>query len=184
MQNRLTKEQFAFIKYLTSLNTDDNRGTLAVLRRGLSGNPCEDLNMYRFVARKVPDSDRSTSREGVYYLVAALYALHPMETDEGNFGSHMKRAASQRADLEAAERRFTVLLNTRLEDLSSPLRQAVTMLKQAEKEIAVNWTGLFADLLHWEHPNKTVQRAWANSFWGYERPAEDTNQPAEHQQGD
>lgn len=182
MQNRLTKEQFAFIKYLTSLNTDNNRGTLAVLRRGLSGRPLEDLNLRRFVARKVPDSDRSTSREGVYYLVAALYALNPLETGKGNFGSHMKLAASKRADLEAAERRFTVLLNTRLEDLSSPLRQALSMLKR--EELAVNWPELFADLLHWEHPNKTVQRAWANSFWVYERPVEDINQPVEHQQGD
>ena len=181
MPNHLTDEQYAFMKYLTSLNTDKNRGTLAVLRRGLAGKPIEDLNLYRFVARKVPERDRSTNRESVYYLVAALYALQPESTDSGNFGSHMKTVAARRNDMEAAERRFTLLLNASIEDLNTPLRQAVMMLKQ--QELPVNWNALFADLLHWEHPEKYVQRAWANSFWSYERPAEteSANQPADNQ---
>lgn len=182
MQNHLSEGQYAFIKYLTGLNTDDDRGTLAVMRRGLSGIPVEDLNLYRFVAKKIPENDRGTNREGVYYLVAALYALHPSETTEGNFGSHMRLVAYQRDDQEAAERRFTVLLNTRIEDLAKPLRQAVTMVKQ--QELPVNWTGLFADLLHWDHPKKIAQRAWANSFWGYEGPVDDAKakEPDNHQQ--
>ena len=181
MPNHLTNEQYAFMKYLTSLNTDKNRGTLAVLRRGLAGKPIEDLNLYRFVAPKVPEKDRSTNRESVYYLVAALYALQPESTDAGNFGDHMKKVAYLRQDEEAAERRFTVLLNTRIEDLATPLRQAVMMVKQ--QELSVNWMALFSDLLHWDHPKKSVQRAWANSFWGYERPAENenANQPADNQ---
>lgn len=181
MPNSLSNEQYAFMKYLTSLNTDKNRGTLAVLRRGLAGNPIEDLNLYRFVARRVPDSDRGTPRESVYYLVAALYALQPESAPDGNFGDHMKRVTQKRNDLEAAERRFTVLLTASLEDLSTPLRQAVMMLKQ--NELPVNWTALFADLLHWNHPDKWAQRAWANSFWGYERPAENQTdtQPADNQ---
>ncbi len=181
MPDYLTKEQFAFLKYLTSLTTDKDRGALAVLRRGLAGKPVEDLNLYRFVARRVPDEDRGTSRESAYYLVAALYALQPASTDTGNFGAHMKQVADKRNDNEAAERRFTILLNSPLEDLATPLRQSVMMLKQLE--LPVNWMALFADLLHWGHPKKTVQRAWANSFWGYERPVETetTDQPAKNQ---
>lgn len=173
MQNRLTNEQIAFIRYLTELSIEDNRGTLAVLRRGLMGDPVNDLNLYRFVARRVPDVDRNTPREAVYYLVAALYALHPLNCENGNLGDHLKQAAAKRDDLEAAERRFTALLNTRLEDLNPPLRSAVTLLKQ--KELPVNWMALFSGLLRWDHPQKVTQRAWANSFWAYERPAE--NQP-------
>lgn len=169
MQSKLTKEQFAFVEYLTSLNIEDNRGTLAVLRRGLSGKPIENINLYRFVATHIPDSDRGTCREEVYYLLAALYATNPVLTKEGNFGSHMRQVADLRKDMEAAERRFTVLLNTRLEDLGKPLLQAVSMLKQ-QNELPVNWFRLFEDLLRWKHAQKYTQRAWANSFWGYERP--------------
>lgn len=185
MHNRLTNEQYAFVRYLTGLNVDAGRGTLAVLRRGLSGVPVEDLNMYRFVAPRVPESDRGTRRESIYYLTAALYALHPSNAEEGNFGDHMKRVALLREDQEAAERRFTALLNTRLEDLNTPLRQAVAMLRQTEAPVPVNWITFFADLLHWDHPRKFVQRAWANSFWGYQSPVQAINhQTAETQQGE
>lgn len=170
MQNHLTNEQYAFVQYLTSLNTDQNRGTLAVLRRGLSGKPVEDLNLYRFIARWVPDEDRGTPREAVYYLTAALFGLHPCVAMEGNFGGHLRRVAIARKDLDAAERRFTALLTTPLSDLAAPLRQAVTMLD----ELPVNWSALFADLLRWDLPQRTVQQAWANSFWAYEAPANDS----------
>ena len=166
MQNRLKDEQYAFIKYLINLTPETDRGALAVLRRGVSGNPAEDLNSYRYVARRIPDYDRGTPREAIYYLVAALYALNPYAITEGNFGTHMKQAASLRQDSEAAERRFTVLLTSRLEDLGKPLRQAVMMLKQLD--LPINWFGLFSDLLYWNLPRKNVQRAWANNFWAYE----------------
>jgi len=174
MQRRLSTEQYAFIKYLTNLSKEDNRGALATLRRGIAGNPLEDLNLRRFIARKVPDEVRDSPREGVYYLVAALYGFHPYNTETGNFGEHMKRVSLARDDSEAAERRFTVLLNARLEDLNAPLRQAVMMIRQQEPPIAINWGALLVDLLFWEHPQKISQRAWANSFWSYERP-EDKN---------
>lgn len=180
MPDYLTREQSAFLMYLTSLNTDANRGTLAVLRRGLAGNPIEDLNLYRFVTRHIPDSDRGIVREHAYYLIAALYALHPLLSASGNMGGHMKRASQLRNDGEAAERRFTVLLNTSLTDLAMPLRQAVTMLKQLD--LPVNWTAFFAGLLHWDNPDKFVQRAWANSYWAYDNRTENETitQPAEN----
>jgi CRISPR system Cascade subunit CasB len=175
MPEYLTKEQTAFIKYLISLTPENNRGTLAILRRGLSDHPADKLNMYRFVARKIPDYDRGTRYEDAYYLTAALYALNPNSTEDGNFGNHMKVIARQRDDNEAAERRFAVLLNTRIDDLNTPLRQAVMMMKQQDPPVRINWYELFADLLHWDNPQKVVQRAWANSFWAYERPTEEAD---------
>lgn len=165
----LTNEQNAFISYLAGLAKADDRGALAALRRGLSGNPADDLNLCRFVAPRLPDADRAAGREPIYYLTAALFALHPSEGNgQGNLGAHLKQAAGQRNDSDAAERRFTALLNTRRDDLDKPMRRAVMMLKQ--QEIPVNWRQLFSDLLLWDHPKKLTQRAWANSFWGYERP--------------
>lgn len=182
MQKRLSTEQFAFIKYLTSLNKEDNRGALATLRRGVGGNPLEDLNLRRFIARKVPDNVRDSSREGVYYLIAALYGFHPYDSDHGNFGEHMKHASLARDDSEAAERRFTALLNTRLEDINAPLRQAVMIIHQQEPPIAINWGALLFDLLLWDHPEKISQRGWANSFWSYERPETQDSNPSHENQ--
>jgi len=180
MQNRLTSEQYAFIKYLTSLSKEDNRGALATLRRGIAGNPLEDLNLRRFIARKVPDDVRDTAREGVYYLVAALYGFHPCNAEAGNFGETMKRVSMARKDSDAAERRFTALLNARLVDLNAPLRQAVMMVRQHENPIPVNWGALLADLLRWDHPEKISQRAWANSYWSYERSDDEQNPSTDH----
>jgi len=183
MQYRLTSEQYAFIKYLTSLNKEEDRGALAVLRRGVAGDPLLDLNLRRLIAHKVPDEVRDTPREGVYYLVAALYGFHPWDTDTGNFGDHMKRISKARSDSDAAERRFTALINARLSDLNAPLRQAVMMIRQQqEQRIPINWSALLVDLLRWDHPQKISQRAWANSFWAYERPPEPTDTPSNDNQ--
>lgn len=170
MKEYLTDPQFDFIKYLTSLTADKNRGTLAALRRGLSGRPENDLELYRFITRRIPEEDRNSYREAIYYLVAALYASHPYSTDEGNFGDHLRVVASLRTDQEAAERRFAALLNTRLQDIHRPLRHAIAMLDCQQQKIPVHWEALFADLLNWNSTSKSSQRAWANGFWVYERP--------------
>jgi CRISPR system Cascade subunit CasB len=166
MPSNLTPDQYHFMKYLTGLNHEDHRQELAVLRRGLSAPPAEDPNMFRIIARFVPDEDRNTQREKVYYLVAALYAFHPQQTENGNFGAHMALAAHTANDSSATERRFTVLLNAPSADLPDYLRQAVSFLKS--KEIPINWFSLFEDLLRWDDPNKSTQHKWANGFWAFQ----------------
>lgn len=164
MRDANPKPEDRFIAYLKSLDEKQQRGELAVLRRGLSQPPGSDVNMYRYVARFVPGFARGRLREQVYYLVAALFAYHPLSTKKGNFGNHMRASAGD-ANLEAVERRFTVLINSHPEDLPDYLRHAVSLLKS--KDIAINWEQLFKDLCHWDHPDRYVQRQWANSFWGY-----------------
>ena len=162
-----------FVEYLTRLTPENDRGTLAVLRRGLGYPPGQDLDMYRYVARFVPDAFRGKDREKVYYLVAALYAFHQLSTDEDlNFGSHMALAASQQKDLAATERRFVVLLNTNLADLADYMRQAISFLRA--NKVKINWQNLFDDLSHWDSRNKSVQRRWANSFWAYQKPVNES----------
>ncbi|MBI9051883.1 MAG: type I-E CRISPR-associated protein Cse2/CasB [Anaerolineaceae bacterium] len=153
-----------FINYLLELSQGQQRGELAVLRRGLSQPPANDVAMYPYVARFIPEKLRGSSTEKVYYLIAALFAYHPLNTLQGNFGAHMHAAANE-ANQESTERRFVVLLNAHVDDLPDYLRQAVSYLKS--KEIAVNWEALFNDLKQWSHPNRYIQRRWANSFWGY-----------------
>jgi len=153
-----------FINYLIELSQGQHRGELAVLRRGLSQPPARDVAMYPYIARFIPDNLRGSFYEKVHYLVAALFANHPINTAQGNFGAHMQ-AAAREASQEATERRFVVLLNAHADDLPDYLRQAVSYLRS--KEIAINWEALLKDLLQWNHPDRYIQRHWANSFWGY-----------------
>jgi CRISPR system Cascade subunit CasB len=128
--------------------------------------------MYRYIARFVPDEIRGKEREKIYYLVAALYAFHPLNTAENlNFGNHMAKAASLMKDPVSTERRFTVLLNADIADIGDYLRQAVSFLRS--KEVPINWNNIFEDLRLWNLPNKPVQRRWANSFWAYQKPIEE-----------
>lgn len=160
-----------FIEYLTSLTPEINRGELAVLKRGLRYPPAEDVDMYRYVARFVPEAQRGTQREKIYYLIAALYAFHPLNTnDDLNFGNHMAAAAKQMVDTASTERRFTLLLNIDSDDLADYLRQAISFLKS--KEVKINWNRLFDDLNQWDLPGRPVQKRWANGFWGYHAPAD------------
>ncbi len=180
MAHSLKEHHIRFLKYLTNLSSESNREELAVLRRGLSSPPAEDVSMYRFIARFVPDEDRNTVRERVYYLLASLYALHPVSVSQGNFGNHMSYAASQLPDRTSTERRFTVLLNSNLEDLPDYLRQAVSFIKSSSKnDIPINWFSLFEDLLQWNHPHRISQRNWANGFWGYQPGDHDKNEPSQ-----
>ena len=167
------KKSSAFITYLTGLVADNNREALAVLRRGLSYPPGEDVEMYRYVARFVPEAERGRDREKIYYLVAALFAFHPLPTTGGNFGNHMALAASRASDPASTERRFTVLLNANILDLADYLRQAVSFLKSREIPIPINWEALFEDLKHWDSPGKPIQRHWANAFWAYQKPVDE-----------
>jgi len=183
MPSEQEKKGSEFIKYLTGLTSENDKGALATLRRGLGYPPGEDVNMYRYIARFVPDSERGREREKIYYLVAALYAYHQISTPEGNgenFGNHMAIVASRNPDSSSTERRFTVLLNANISDIADYLRQAVSFLKS--KEVPINWETLFNDLKHWDTPSKPVQRRWANSFWAYQKPTEE-KQPASSTKG-
>ena len=164
-----------FIEYLTSLTPESDGGELAVLKRGLRYSPAEDVDMYRYVAHFVPEEQRGTWREKIYYLVAALYAFHMLDTKENlNFGNHMAAAAKQMKDPTSTERRFTLLLNTDSDDLAYYLRQAVSFLKS--KDVKINWNNLFDDLNQWGLPGRPAQKRWANGFWGYQTPTDSNNE--------
>jgi CRISPR type I-E-associated protein CasB/Cse2 len=171
-----TKPKSHFIEYLTGLSSEKNREELAVFKRGLSSPPGQDVRMYRYVAPFVSDKERGTPREKIYYLVAALYGFHPKNCDAGNFGNHMALAASEMNDPASTEKRFTLLLNTDMEDMPKYLRQAVSFLKSHGSDgIPINWQALFKDLLNWDHSEKYVQQNWANGFWGYQPLEESDN---------
>lgn len=157
-------ETHPFVEYLEGLRED--RGALAALRRGLGQAPGTVADMYRYVVPWLP-SEASRSQEAAYYLLAALFGYHSAQGGTGNMGNHFARTCESGADNTAIERRFTALLAAHPDDLPSYLRQAVSFLRS--EEVPVNWHQLFYDVLAWPHPDRYVQKKWANAFWGRSR---------------
>lgn len=158
------QEVHPFIRYLQELAEGQDRGALASLRRGLGQPPGTVADMYRFVEPFLGQERSIGFKESAFYLVAALFAFHPLSTDNGNMGAHMRASDPENKSGEALERRFTALLATHPDDLPDYLRQAVSFLKS--KDIPVNWSQLLWDLQKWNDENRRVQKDWARAFWG------------------
>ena len=154
-------KEHPFMTYLEGLRED--RGALAALRRGLGQPPGTVASTYRYVVRWLP-ADAKPWQEAPYYLVSALYAYHPMAGGTGNVGDHFADARDPGSDDTAIERRFTALLAAHRDDLDVYLRQAVSFLRS--KEVAINWHQLLFDVQGWGHPDRYVQKRWAQAFWG------------------
>lgn len=146
-----------FVSYLEQHAED--RAMLAELRRGLGKMPGEASGMFPYVVPFV----HNRFEEANLYLVASLFALHPVSTHEGNMGAHLHRYSEAVGDDAATTRRFVQLLNLRWDALDSPLRQHISMLKS--KDIPVNWHQLLFDLNNWNHEARFVQKRWASAFW-------------------
>lgn len=150
-----------FVAYLETLVED--RAALAALRRGLGQPPGTVAEMYPYVVPRLPRG-ANRSEEDAYYALAALFGFHPSVARTGNLGDHLARTIAADADRAAVERRFVALLKAHPEDLAGQLRQAISFLKS--KEVPVNWSQLLLDMCAWDHPQRYVQRRWANAFWG------------------
>lgn len=156
-----------FITHLETLAED--RAALAALRRGLGQPPGTVPDMYPYVVRFLPKNAYPNSwLEQSYYLVAALYALYPEGTAEGNLGSHFAQTLDPDPDRNSAtERRFTALLTAHPDDLHFYLRQAISFLKANDKCSGINWHQLMWDVRDWGFPDRQnrVQKQWAAQFW-------------------
>lgn len=170
----MTDRAETFVNWLTQEVAED-RAARAALRRGLGQPPGYAPEMLMHMARHVQGMPEWQER--VAYIVAALFALHPMNTENGNIGNHLGQLRGKND--EALERRFGVLLAAHEEELEVYLRQAITMLKQ--KDVPVNWLQLFRDISAWGHPDgqARVRRAWANSFYRVETPASTEEEPSD-----
>ena len=176
-----------YIQYLYSLATEGRRGTLADLRLGLGETPGTAPVMFPYVARWVPEKDRYSWTEKVYYLIAALFAYYQSGSSvegkrritTGNFGDHCLKAAliakSKEKPSASFETRFATLLKANPEDLPVVLRQMISLLKSAD--VPVNWDKLFHDLCRWNSESQYIQRQWANSYWSSPKRGDEENQP-------
>lgn len=171
-----------FVAHLERLNVPEKRAGLAALRRGLGRQPGEAPEMFPYVSRWVPEPRSSpTWSEQVYYLVASLYAFHPVGWERipskpygRNLGASLANLNDERGG-RGVERRFIALLNSHRDELPEHLRQNIGLLRSGKRN-NVDWERLLNDLLHWDDPSRRVQRAWAGSFWGNEQLATEAEQ--------
>lgn len=167
------QEGHRFIRYLQKLADGQERGALASLRRGLGQPPGTVADMYRYVEPFLGQERSAGFKESAFYLVAALFALHPSSTEKGNIGIHMRACDPEGKNSDALERRFTALLAAHPDDLPDYLRQAVSFLKS--KDIPINWNQLIWDLQKWNDEDRRIQKEWARSFWGGRQATEQSN---------
>jgi len=158
---------------LRGLGDSRARGILAKLRRGVGKEPGTDSDAYPFVVPRLPQRER---QHRDYYTVAALLALHPMNTQppEGpktrhNMGTTMRLAAIAAhgvGEIEGSstERRFVAMLDSHRDELEDHLRHAIRLARS--REVPVNYLQLLKDLGRWNLEGRRVQRAWAAQFWG------------------
>ncbi|MGH2532272.1 MAG: type I-E CRISPR-associated protein Cse2/CasB [Thermomicrobiales bacterium] len=145
-----------------------DRAALAALRRGLGKAPSPAPEVYPYVVPRLP-REVGVRAEEAAYLIAALFALHPLSwkpTGEGgatNLGASFRRVWDRETN-SSTEKRFVGLLNCHRDDLHEHLRSAVSLLRA--HEVAVDWLRLLRDVRDWEAESRWVQRAWARAFWG------------------
>ena len=152
------------IKRLEELHASEDRAALATLRRALSGREADVLRAFRYVGYQLSSHPKD---QDTGILVGALFALHPQEGGSGNMGKHLARL--RRADeskAQSIEHKFTALVTAQHDNLSTRLRQVVSLLEAGQ--VPVNWPQLLYDLDYWDHEDRFVQRQWASAFWRIE----------------
>lgn len=159
------KRRGAFINNLRLLEMRDDgpsRAGLAALRAGLRSKDGIAVEMMPHVAPYL--GEREQSNDHWFFAVAALFALHPLDTKEklslgGSFGRLRKNS-------DSTEKHFQLLLASDEEDLFERLKQTVSLLKA--NNVPVNWYALLTDLTtnSWDDdPQRRTQMAWARDFY-------------------
>jgi CRISPR system Cascade subunit CasB len=161
MMPKPTEHQLGFVKHLQAYATQENRGALAALRRGLGKAPGTVSEMFPYVLPFV--SGMMEYDQDPYFLIAALFGAHPSQTDKGNMGDTFRGVGVSRGDDTSTERRFVALLNAHADDLPDHLRHAIGLARGAD--VPVNYAQLLRDLQYWTHPDAFIQREWAEAFW-------------------
>lgn len=119
----------------------------------------------------------------VVQTVAGLYATHPEETHDGNYGAMCRKLLSddERQKLNQAEgigsvsRRFQHLLAAEGDEIFDRVTRLV--LRAKAQDIPVNYQQLYKDLFDWEYHADWVRVRWAQSFWTPEVELEEEETP-------
>ena len=156
-EHEVKPEITQFIKRLMSLDSSGKAQlkrsaglSLAEARKGCLG------LFYSLLPQGIP-----TYQQETYFALATLYPLAEAGK-EGDFGSSLARIRIPK-NAKGLDRRVIILLDADEAQLSFRLRQALHFLQSNSGH--VNWEALLVDLLAWSHPNRFVQRRWAESYF-------------------
>ena len=165
-------DRSGFIAFLTKLGESKDRGALAGLRRSLQDPTGVAASACPYVVPFLPkEADRFQER--IFFLVGALYALHPEHADGVSLGHAFRRIndetseGRQGKDNQSTRARFVALLDAHADDVGQHVRHAVSLARA--KNVALDWERLLRDLRYWRNPDRDVQRRLAGDFW---RPSE------------
>lgn len=103
----------------------------------------------------------SAFQHDIYFLAASLYPMTEGGSS-GDLGSSLRQTRTPK-NSKGLDRRMEILLDADGVQLPYRLRQTIHLL-QANR-VRVNWPQLLKDLLNWTHPNRFVQRHWAQSYF-------------------
>ncbi len=151
------RREVDFIAALAQLDT----GERARLKRNAGLTLAESRDVLGLFYRLVSHGARPGQHED-YFLVATLYPLAVGSVRHRNLGATL-RAARSDANGKGIDRRIEALLDADSEQLRFRLRQAVRFAQS--NRVTVNWPQLLRDVLRWDHPDRFVQRSWAESYF-------------------
>lgn len=149
-----------FIAYLAGLAQREDRAALAALRSSLQHEHGMAVAAFPYV---VPFLDEQPGpRDRAYFLIGALFATHP-EPGGVSLGHAFRRLNGDAGENESVRRRFVALLDAAPDDVSSHLRQAVSLCRA--KGVPLDWEQLLRDVLAFPHPDRYAQRRLAREYW-------------------
>jgi CRISPR system Cascade subunit CasB len=110
---------------------------------------------------RVLPPDVPVFQHDIYFLAANLYPMTEMG-GAGDLGASLRQTRKSK-NSKGLDRRMEILLDADGAQLPYRLRQAIHLLRA--NRVRVNWPQLLEDLLYWTHPNRFVQRRWAQSYF-------------------
>lgn len=156
------------LKFLRECRDRDDRTTLANLRCALRNNlkhrAWPILARFGGIDDHMKEYDHHAK---VVQTIAGLFATHPKETSDANFGLRCRglmrddEKLYDPKDVGPVARRFQHLLSSEREEICDRVIRFVLRMKA--EDIPVNYEELFDDLLYWRDKFKAK---WAGNFWG------------------
>jgi len=160
--NNLSNE---FIDYLASLRERDN-GAMAKLRHSLAFAPGAYPQAYPYVERFMAESWHSQDSHRLsLYVVAALFARHPVVDETKSFAKAFAEVCNKR-ESKSLERRFIAILDADVDTIFDYLRHAISLI--AIEGIGFDYATLRNDLVTWMNRLKNLdilRQRWASDFY-------------------
>lgn len=171
----------AFIDHLITLAAPErDRGPLAILRRGASGETRDLARLYPLV---LPWAPRDSS-ERAYIQTACLFGLHPTKPSDQSralsLGQAFRRSYLDTGSRPSVEGRFIALLRCHQDELVEHLRHAIALIK--DTQVPLRWTDVLFALQRWESAEDSEfspQRQWARDFWGFTKTVDNADNAEE-----